>query len=474
MILVHNKPGPERSFGYAQNDRVEVRDDNPAPFSKTDVIMKKILTLLLPLLALAGCYKETPGQVGHGTELPQEEHTVTLRIGSRSRVTKAYDIGDAPLNDGIRRLDVYVYDLSATGGEPRHIVMTPDESGVTTLELKEKKDQQLGVMVIGNLDPDSAAYYNGKTLSNLGTAGRIYLSAGNFAPDAIPMIASSRLTFNQDQTVELPLLRILCRIDVNNLKVDFDDANLLGKEVWIKNIIIGNANNVFCFMPGGSFSSGIYTTHFGADTCRLADNALGGIRTGFRYRTNAYSPTISGSGYYSGSGKMNGTLYNAYNVCFERYKGALTMDAPGTMREATVQHYDKSAGSGKIVSAGDMTTPHTFKVGKSFYAIYHSLANPGDINSDYSSQIATQKLIFEIEIDGKSWFYPIELTDTQPNTVYQIENITLKSLGSEYANFYVKKHTAAMSVSVKNWDEAPIANWNLGVDPDTGEPLPQD
>ena len=31
-----------------------------------------------------------------------------------------------------------------------------------------------------------------------------------------------------------------------------------------------------------------------------------------------------------------------------------------------------------------------------------------------------------------------------------------------------------MTISVKSWDEVPIANWNLGVDPYTGEPAAQD
>lgn len=435
--------------------------------------MRKILTMLLPLLVIAACNKETPSLVGNDVNIAQEEHTVTLRIGSGSHATKAHNSGDYPLSDGLKRLDVYLHDY--TNSTVSHQVLTPDASGVTVLELKEKKEQRMGIMVIGNLDPDTADFFDGKNTTNLYNEGRIFLSAGNFAPDAIPMMASTYLTFYSDQTLEMPLLRIMCRIDVGKITVNFADESLRGKEVWLRNIVIGNATNGFQVMPTGGFSSGgIYTTQFGLDTYELAENAFGGLQTGFRHRPNSYGPSITGSGYYSGPGKINGTIYNAYNLCFKKNRGVLTMDAPSPMYEATIQNYDKSAGEGKVVSAGDMGPSHTINVGKSFYAIYHSLVAPGNNVCDYSDQLATQKLIFELEIDGQTWFYPIELTDTQPNTVYQIDNVTIKNLGSEYANFYEKKYAADLSISVKSWDEVPIANWNLGVDPNTGQPVSQD
>ena len=431
--------------------------------------------MLLPLLVIAACNKETPGPSGNDVNIGQEEHTVTLRIGFGSHSTKAHNSGDYPLSDGLKRLDVYLYHYNTNVDEDRHIVLTPDASGTTVLELKEKKGQMMSVLIIGNLDPDTATYLEGKTILELTNHGRIFISAGNFAPDAIPMIASKYMTFSEDQAVDMPLMRIMCRIDVDKLKVDFADESLRGKEVWLRNIAIGNATNCFFVLPTGGFSSGsIYATQFGPDTYELAENAFGGIRTGYRYRTKSSSPSPTSYGNYSGVGKMNGTFYNAMNVCYKASKGVLTMDAPNPMYEATVQNYDKSAGAGKVVSAGDMTTPHTFNVGKSFYTIYNSMVDPGPIVSDFSYQLATQKLIFELEIDGQTWFYPIELTDTQPNTVYQIDNITIKSLGSAYSNFYEKKYAADMSISVKSWDEVPIANWNLGVDPNTGEPVSQD
>ena len=100
--------------------------------------MKQFLTLLLPLALLAAaCNKEMPGQAG----TQQEEHTVTLRIGSSSHSTKAHGSGDYPLSDGIKRLDVYLYHYSTNQNEDRHIVLMPDANGEAVLELREKKEQ---------------------------------------------------------------------------------------------------------------------------------------------------------------------------------------------------------------------------------------------------------------------------------------------------------------------------------------------
>ena len=438
--------------------------------------MKRIFYFLLAgLLTVAACNKEMPGVAGQDVEpAAQQECTVTLRIGSGKTLTKAHSSADYPLDDGLQRIDVYTFYYYKNTDCSGHIVLTPDESGVTVLELREEKDQQMGILVIGNLDPDTAAYFEGKSTSTLYNNCRIMFSAGNFAPDAIPCIASKHLTFSTDMTVEMPLMRVMCRIDLGNIKVDWDDEDLLGKEVWVRNICIGNATNSMPVLLNTGFSSSdIYGLHFGSAESELAGNAFGGRTTGFRNRINSYATTVNSSYYFYGTGKMNATYPAVMNKCYKKDKGVMTMDASDSMYEATVQNYNKSSGQGKIVNSGDMTLVHTFAVNKSFYAIWYSVDNPGDIICDYDAQLATQKLIIEMEVDGETLFYPIELTDTQPNTVYQISNVTLKKKGSAYSNFYEKRYAADVSVSVVDWDEIPIANWNLGVDPETGEPVAQ-
>ena len=57
----------------------------------------------------------------------------------------------------------------------------------------------------------------------------------------------------------------------------------------------------------------------------------------------------------------------------------------------------------------------------------------------------------------------------QPNTVYRIDNITIKDYGSEYSNFFPLKYVVDFSVTVTDWTEMTIDNMNVGADPITGE-----
>ena len=52
-----------------------------------------------------------------------------------------------------------------------------------------------------------------------------------------------------------------------------------------------------------------------------------------------------------------------------------------------------------------------------------------------------------------------------------MDKITIKNVGSDYANFYPKKYPCDFTVSVLDWNDYEITNLNLGVDPETGEPV---
>ena len=79
--------------------------------------------------------------------------------------------------------------------------------------------------------------------------------------------------------------------------------------------------------------------------------------------------------------------------------------------------------------------------------------------------------MIELSIDGESWFYPIPVIYPQPNTVYKIDNITIKDYGSEYSNFSPIKYVVDYNISVADWYEVNINNMNVGIDPITGEPV---
>ena len=77
-----------------------------------------------------------------------------------------------------------------------------------------------------------------------------------------------------------------------------------------------------------------------------------------------------------------------------------------------------------------------------------------------------KRLIVELLIDGQSSFYPIEISMPQPNTIYEIENITIRSAGSEYSNFYEKKYNVECSVDIVPWQSVDIPNIDVGYNQD--------
>ena len=97
--------------------------------------------------------------------------------------------------------------------------------------------------------------------------------------------------------------------------------------------------------------------------------------------------------------------------------------------------------------------------------------NEYSIVSEYKNQNIYPKLVIELSIDGESWFYPIPVIYPQPNTVYKIDNITIKDYGSEYSNFSPIKYVVDYNISVADWYEVNINNMNVGIDPITGEPV---
>ena len=132
------------------------------PLFQIHFSMRNKLLFLLPLamLLVASCNKEIPGEAGKDLSLAEEEVTTSLRIITGKTGTKAYNATDYPLNDGIERLDIYTFRQSGeNSGERIHYTVTPDPSGVTVYDLKDKKNSDIGALVFANLDEDTATLF---------------------------------------------------------------------------------------------------------------------------------------------------------------------------------------------------------------------------------------------------------------------------------------------------------------------------
>jgi len=436
--------------------------------------MKRLMFLLLTVSALlaVACNKEPNPMGGKVTD---EEHTLTIRVLSDGVKTRAYDSDDVPITDGLKRLDLYVFHEE----EPlldEHIVLEPDPTGITTYSFKEKKGERIGVLAIGNLHEDTAKLLEGKTLEQLSEhyelEAMIVLSAGNFDVDRAVMVGARAYSFSADGTVEIELRRLMYRIDVGKITVAPENEELLGKEIYVKNIALTNICNYF--VPLNSDSIGhFYTWYLFFGNEYDLTGALGGVERGFEFYRNAPKGwDANGSFTLEGPGILNGTFPYMINSNYQKDPGVLNIDATSVLKDVTHQGYDNAAGEGLVVQAGDMEASHSVNVGKCFYGFMgRGVFNEYSIVSEFKGQNTYPKLVIELSIDGESWFYPIPLIYPQPNTVYRIDNITIKDYGSEYSNFFPLKYVVDYTISVAEWSEITVENMNVGADPVTGEPV---
>ena len=172
-----------------------------------------------------------------------------------------------------------------------------------------------------------------------------------------------------------------------------------------------------------------------------------------------------------GPGILNQEYPRTINNNYQIEKGVLNIDATGKYLTATCQSYNVASGQGRLAMAG-VTTAQSMSVGKSLYGFMgRGCFSTYSAVSAYNKQQPYPKLVIELSIDGVSRFYPIPIIYPQPNTVYQVDKITITGEGSDYSNFFEEKYYATFTISVKDWDELEVNNIDVGVDPITGQPV---
>ena len=286
------------------------------------------------------------------------------------------------------------------------------------------------------------------------------------------MVGANDYQFTKDGNVSIELRRLMYRIDIGKIIVAPENDEILGKEIYVKNIALTNICNYF--VPLNSDSIGhFYSWYLFFGNEYNLDNALGAVERGFEFYKNAPKGwNANGSFTLEGPGILNGSFPYMINSNFQKNPGVLNVDATGVLKEVTHQQYNNAVGEGLMVQAGDMDASHSMNVDKCFYGFMgRGVFNEYSIVSEYKSQNIYPKLVIELSIDGKSWFYPIPLIHPQPNTVYKIDNITIKDYGSEYSNFFPIKYVVDYTIKVAEWSEITVENMNVGADPVTGEPV---
>lgn len=423
--------------------------------------MKRLFLLLGAVIGLASCVKDEVGaSFGSGNEMK----TVTFSFDVKPQAninTRSIDIGTYQ-DDEIERLDIYVY------GEDKvlidHKVLSGDEieGEVYSESLPEKNKRTY--LFVANLSEICAEYLAQNTSDHLENWYGYIPYSINFQLNKPIMGGSAYVYFDKDKEVVVDLYRYIYRIELGTITADFDDPALMNKDIFIKRVVMTNTYNIFP-VENGSFpyTCGTPEALFG-DIKTFDFELFGGGNTGYKPGYDAFA--LSGT-YDLGANiipeELSGQFpYLLNDNDYVQEKGVLNVDVTGELYEATVCEFDNDAGEGRICSSTDVTLSNVINVNKAFYGLCGSVYYTRPMIWGIDNQDSTVKLVVEVSVDGETYFYPIQVNYPQPNTVYQVQNITLKGWGSEYSNFYTPSNEASLSTKVLEWNNNVIEDIPVG------------
>ncbi len=450
--------------------------------------MRKILYITAVLAAglLTACNKEwMPGD-------PKDnglcEVSVRLKAEPMHALrTKADAIGTGDAADLIDRLDVYVYSNKDTLLFDHRVYTNAtgvDLSCVEDIKYYDVAGTTYYFFIITNLDAATADYFASISRTRIQTyyGGLIALEAGNFRKNR-PIMGGTGYAYlgNQsyyssgsgDKTVEITLFRYIARFEIEKITADFDDEDLMNSDVIVKSIFWANVANALRPLRGfPSWATGAdLSCIWGSRSTYNAEQEFGNLdyESGYRYyEVNEFhhgwvslQSTFNQSG-YGATGALAADFPYIYNNNYQLEKGVKNIDAPGDMRDAT--YHEFSGETGRICSSTNASQSHVLNVNREFF-IYPICRNSWStyMCTSFNGQDDTIKLVIEVEINGKTFFYPYRAMYIQPNSRYLVRNITLKGIGSEYSNFYIKKYGADVApVSIQGWDELEVDNIDMG------------
>lgn len=428
--------------------------------------MRKILHILgfLAVLAAgASCNKEAPGPAGN--EIPEqvgrdEIFTATFRLNLDGMRTKAAATGSVN-ESAIRRIDVFEYDpYSSYNPACNHFTLTEEELEAGEFHLQYSAGAYYSYWVLANVPENVINDLEPTRIYSLD--GNVYKWSDLYDGTYFPMSGAVPVHYDADVTVEVNLRRLMFRVDVGEIRVDFDDVSWMNKDVFVKAVALTNVVN------GGRVAYDVnYVSNltqdghlYGTAVTTTEDKPFfGGLLTGYSgYVPNeckSYSRT-----YWNADGNDE-KFYSCLNVNYKVAAGTLPISATGALLEATYQSYTGEAG--RVCSSTNPSHKHTLTVNKSFYAM-----PGGSVEGQYgllqyrTEQNSYPKLVVELEIDGETHYYPIQMYYPQSNTVYQVQRITIRSAGSEYSNFFEKLVEMDMEINVLDWNEVTINNIDTG------------
>ena len=395
------------------------------------------------------------------SNIPTKAVTISLRTEGGTKGS-----GDGSGSGGssatIGRVDVYEYDASGTflehfslGSEDIQYMCFSRENSVGTVRL---------YYIVANLSPSCASYLEGFPLSGLcSEEAMIPLSQSGYS-SAAPLLAGTvRCDFTRDGTVPVDLYRYMFKVSVGTITLDLENTPDMGKDVFVRSVSLINTAAVYKLTSEESLSNvGQPRFLFGPTVSPEGGSTFfGGLTSGYRSGPEGYvwDGTLSLEG-----DVLSGTYPIYQNLNYKKGRGVLYVDAVGDALTDSYYGFDNGNGEGRIGSSTDPGVSHTIEINRAFMGIPQTpyLSQYTDIVSEYDTQGFYPRLVIEIDLDGKTLFYPLGIICPQPGTHYLISDITLHGRGSDYSNFIERTYRMEVTMSVRPWTETTLSNMDLG------------
>lgn len=424
--------------------------------------MKKYL-LYLSVIASSFCVscKKSTIEYDVVNSLKEEAYTITIGVELPVRLqTKSADI-----YDNVDRLDVYYFD--SNGNSIAHETFYGEKALNNRLSFTMRYGTSMNFIFWANLPEELAGY-----LSRM-SRGAI-LSKATFPLEEMDrmdypiMCASTSVYFSEDKDITVELYRYTYAIEVGSITADFEEESMKNKRINVKRIVLTNCSNECDLLHTSSYDT--RSAMYGS--IKTFDYEIfGGGNQGYAPGQPIFSGGSSFSLEYDGvteewSEKYKYILNNNIN---NSTAGRININSTNAASELTTITFDNSSGEGVIGVMDDKSLNTIMTVNNIVYGLPANYDKPLPMDGGVSAQDNTPKLVIEVNIEGETMFYPIQIPAPQPNTLYHIENITLKGAPSPYCNIYPVLHDISLGSIISGISETTVSNIVVGANPDTGE-----
>lgn len=425
--------------------------------------MKKYLLFFSVVAGFLAISCEKPVDIIEN-EVESQHQTYTVTIGFNSPVKLETKSG---LNDDkVERLDIYYYDSKRDLLGHETFIGSDALNQQMVLSIDEK--ERIFFLAFANLHEDIASYITQMSME-YGSYPHIYFPFEfQKGLDYPVMGATTQVYMDSDKEVKMDLYRYIYKIDLGRITADFTIDSMKNKPITVKRIVLINCGNQYDLLR--KFDAEMPESIYGPEHT-FDYEIFGGGNIGYYLIGGHIGKYSTFSMEYENLREDWDIDYNcSYNTNNEnKSAGTIIIDAEGVAERASVINFSDNT---IIGTSDDNLLNTTIEVNQTLCGLVANYtAAPKPLNVGIYNQDNTLKLVIEVEVDGTVMFYPIQILQPQPNTIYRIENITLKGAPSPYCNVYPVSYDAYSESAISAITEIAVSNIMAGANPETGELL---